>query len=386
MFNPADPGPDYELAWPPELFVAEANAVLASRNHGWRDSAEVLLREAFAGDTPAEDLRTVRWSDIPPEMHDPDCEPDDVLDDDVLQRTFLLYLVSCAAQLPGPMATKPYWSVRNAPETAEGPTNDQKAAARLQREWWQLVEDLRARGYLSRVAPERAGRPDGAASVLLDLELEKRLGVADLWSMGGEGWTPDEFYSLVESIHDLIARPRQRAWDMSGEGRWCYMDFAPAPGRALYRWQVNQLLARHAVGLQLASDGEDVGRLVRATDDAREDLVERAQQSPDPGTRADVSHAIALFRGRTATTADRRSAVIALAGILERRQRLLKRELFSQDEDALFLIANRFDLRHRAKSQQSDYDPIFLDWLFWWYLATVELTDKLFARQDSETP
>lgn len=380
MFNAADPGPDYELAWPRELFAAEANAVLASRNHGWRDNAEVLLREAFAGDTPAEDLRTVRWSDIPPEMHDPDCEPDDVLDDDVLQRTFLLHLVSCAAQLPGPMATKPYWSVRNAPETAEDPTNDQKAAARLQREWWQLVEDLRARGYLSRVTPERAGRPDGAASVLLDLELEKRIGVADLWSMGGEGWTLDEFYSLVEIVHDLIARPRQRAWDMSGEGRWCYMDFAPAPGRALYRWQVNQLLARHAVGLQLAADGEDMGRLVRATDDAREDLVERAQQSPDPAVREDAGHAIALFRGRTATTADRRSAVIALTGILERRQRLLKRELFSQDEDALFLIANRFDLRHRKTSQQGDYDPIFLDWLFWWYLATVELTDRLLAR------
>jgi hypothetical protein len=34
--------------------------------------------------------------------------------------------------------------------------------------------------------------------------------------------------------------------------------------------------------------------------------------------------------------------------------------------------------------QRGDYDPVFLDWVFWWYLATVELTDRLLARQDAE--
>ena len=81
------------------------------------------------------------------------------------------------------------------------------------------------------------------------------------------------------------------------------------------------------------------------------------------------------------TTAERRSAVVTLAGVLERRRTLLKDELLKKDEGALFHIANEFDVRHRGKSQQSDYDPVFLDWLFWWYLATVELTDRLIARQ-----
>ena len=30
----------------------------------------------------------------------------------------------------------------------------------------------------------------------------------------------------------------------------------------------------------------------------------------------------------------------------------------------------------------ADYDPIFLDWIFWWYLATVELIDRLLARSE----
>jgi hypothetical protein len=28
---------------------------------------------------------------------------------------------------------------------------------------------------------------------------------------------------------------------------------------------------------------------------------------------------------------------------------------------------------------------VFLDWVFWWYLATVELTDRLLTRQAGQT-
>ncbi len=52
--------------------------------------------------------------------------------------------------------------------------------------------------------------------------------------------------------------------------------------------------------------------------------------------------------------------------MLEIHRTLLKRELLSKDEDALFEIANRYDLRHRNASQRVDYDPVFLDWVFWW--------------------
>jgi hypothetical protein len=154
----------------------------------------------------------------------------------------------------------------------------------------------------------------------------------------------------------------------------------------VYRWKVNELLARSEVPLQLAAAGEDMARLVHAADDGRQDLVQRTLQSPDPDVREDVEHAIALFRSRTVTTAGRRSASFTLAGVFERRRALLKVELVKKDEGALFCIANEFDIRHRDKSQQSDYDPVFLDWLFWWYLATVELTDRLIARQMEERP
>ncbi|MGW1062559.1 hypothetical protein [Micromonospora rubida] len=120
--------------------------------------------------------------------------------------------------------------------------------------------------------------------------------------------------------------------------------------------------------------------MVQLVDNDRRVLVERALRSPDPKAGDQVQHAIALFRGRTATTQDKRSAVVTLAHVLERRRRLLKAELLRGDEGALFHIANEFAIRHENERQKSDYDLVFLDWIFWWYLATIELTDRLLAR------
>lgn len=100
----------------------------------------------------------------------------------------------------------------------------------------------------------------------------------------------------------------------------------------------------------------------------------------DAGTGDRVRHAVALFRRRGATEEDKRSAAVALAGVLEERRGLLKSELFRKDEAALFQIANQFSLRHRNEAQKGDFDAAFLDWVFWWYLATVELTDRLLER------
>jgi len=151
----------------------------------------------------------------------------------------------------------------------------------------------------------------------------------------------------------------------------------------LYRWKTNQLLDLCAVRLRLATEGEDTGRLVARTDEARGELLDRLLTNAGPAVSERISHAIALFRARDATIEDKRSAAIALAGILEERRPLLRERLFRKDEGALFQIANEFDIRHRSASQKSDYDPAFLDWIFWWYAGTVELTESLLAQRRS---
>jgi small-conductance mechanosensitive channel len=90
---------------------------------------------------------------------------------------------------------------------------------------------------------------------------------------------------------------------------------------------------------------------------------------------------VALFRSRAGTREERRSAIVALARILEDRRDLLKEHLTRKDEAALFDIANNYDLRHRNDRQVADYDDDFLEWIFYWYLATVTLTEKLLASR-----
>ena len=137
--------------------------------------------------------------------------------------------------------------------------------------------------------------------------------------------------------------------------------------------------------LRLPGSGEDQGRLVEVFDDGRTALLAEVLERARPDAAARVHHAVALFRRRGATDEDKRSALITLAGILEERRQLIKAELVSADKGALFQIANKFAIRHQNSQQLGDYDPAFLDWVFWWYLATVELTNRIITRQEGKS-
>ena len=110
------------------------------------------------------------------------------------------------------------------------------------------------------------------------------------------------------------------------------------------------------------------------------DFIERWRGRTSP-VATTVLHAIELF-GR-ATDEDVRSAVIELAGVLEERRSPLKRELVKGDEADLFNIANNFAIRHRKADQKTDYRPEFLRWLFWWYLHTVDLSERIIGSSES---
>jgi hypothetical protein len=51
----------------------------------------------------------------------------------------------------------------------------------------------------------------------------------------------------------------------------------------------------------------------------------------------------------------------------------VKEQLLSQDESALFNIANNYAIRHHKAEQKDDYDDVWLRWLFYFYLSTVHL-------------
>lgn len=360
---------DYELDWPAELLAGELLALRDHPHRAWTASEiELLLREAFHTDVPVNDFTRLssagEWAG--------DQGPGHGWVDDLLAH---------AHELREHNTPRPYWAARRA-ASVEQPV---RVVTPASQRFADLVKHLHVNGYLDRDFGDGCAYMDpDYYSGELARALEQRLGHPDLWPLRPEGWDEDTFYGLIEVFHDLVARPR--SYFKHGDCRSRHFrDFDTDAGRRVYRALVNRLLAENAVQLRLAESGEDAGRLVHVVDEARDDLIERALDTPDPEVAGHVGHAIALFRSRDATEHDKRSAIYTLHRVLEKRQALLKKELFSKDEDALFHIANKFDLRHSNDKQHADYDPAFRDWVFWWYLATVELSDRLLARQAAQT-
>jgi len=258
MFDAADPSPEYELAWPRDLFVAEATALLEPSNPTWLEDAELLLEEVFTGTAPKDDLRTAKWHELPPGLfkNPPAAGATEVA------RAFVAHLVNSADKLPERSERRPYWSVRSTARAASPPPDAQDRIQQLQQEWAQLVEDLQDRGYFDWIAPRGCdARPMSLpADEVLAAEIERRLSVDGLWPLCYEDWDIDTLYGLIEVVHDLVGRPRHRDRHDFGGCSWHYSNFAPTPAQVLYRWDVDQLLDRYGAGLRLAADGEDKGR------------------------------------------------------------------------------------------------------------------------------
>jgi len=333
--------PEYELRWPKDLFVQEASRATSF------DAATILIQDAFV---TGEELTAGAGSSV----------------------GLVQDLVAHIDDLPERSSKVPYWSRRSA-----GHESDALSFSDVVASFVELIEDLDRRGYFERVFgadcvdTPRPGVDPG-------LELKRRLGRDDLWPFrtNARSWDSDTLFDLIEVFHDLAARPTEGRYHSFAGCGWDYSRYSSSAGQALYRWEVNQLLERGDIGYRLADAGEDAGRLVVVTGDAREDLVDKMLTRAGP-SQGRVEHAIALFRSRDATRDDKRSAVRSLADVLEERRDLLRAEFLKKDEAALFQIANEFDVRHHRADQHSDYDDAYLDWLFWWYLATVELLDRM---------
>lgn len=369
---------DLKLRWPPDLFAAEARALLDADAQD-RDSLGLLLAEAFHGGRGLSLYDQVDAMPLPPPLIDrrPGRSSDTFPDPPRPAEQLVRDLVAQADQLPR-YVSKQLYSARRRPPSGSVLTSPDLRAA-----WAGEIDRLARTGYFEEAFGSSCVDADG------DPDAEGQRQLADLvgtdrpvWPPAGmtRTWTDELFLDVIEALHELVARPRRRWWHGS-VGEWDYSSFSGPAGQAVYRWRTNAVLARSEMGLRLADAGEEAGLLVRVAGDDRDQLTARVievEVEAEPDVRA---HAAAKFRGRGAGVPEKRSAIVDLAGLLENRRRLLKAELLRKDEGALFDIANNFDLRHRRADQRGDYDEAFLDWIFWWYLGTLDLTDRLLARQ-----
>jgi hypothetical protein len=286
---------------------------------------------------------------------------------------WLADIASAATKLPQAAQPRPYYSQR---ELVSRPAESRLPS--IVHRVGSLVREFEHDHFFADAVGYDCCDGTGERESSPEQELDRRVGKPHLWSAETTAWTEADLCDFIEVFHDLAARPTQ-GWfhNYSGCG-WHPTKFSRKSGQALYRWRVNQLLDTTSLELRLAGSGEDLGRMVRATPGQLGRLIDEVLEGPSTAHDA-VSHAIALFRSRAGTREQQRSAIVALAGVLESRRAMLKSRLLAKDEDALFEIANRYHLRHQNAAQRTDYSVEFLEWVFYWYLATVRLTDRLLA-------
>lgn len=369
---------DHVLRWPRERFRQRLAALInVQQQHisGWGEEVELFLDDAFEGNRPLESFRAASSSlvvnvfDAPRSpTTQPPISPG---------RRYLIDLLRAADSFPYEVQRRPYRSQRDQAPGATPPLSQSAVVARFT----SLVIDLDERGYFERSFQKDC--VDDPRTIDPSVVIEGEIGIRDLWPLSADRLVADQdvFLDVIEVIGEFVAAPQARSPHSYGGCGWHHRDFDIQTGRDVYFWMINRLLDRAPIDLRLATSGEDRGRLVEASGDARDDLVAATIEGADEVLRSPIEHAVALFRRRGATVEDKRSACTALAGVLEFRRSLLKEELLRRDEGALFQIANEFDVRHRTESQKGEYDPVFLDWIFWWYLGTIELTDRIVARQ-----
>lgn len=369
---------DYQLLWPRSLFVQEASTLLNKRDLiDWDERCALLLEDAFIGGMSGGPLSEFQQVSA---VHDPwDIQQEGALARLSPKQNFLRDLMRSADLLHEDAShRRPYWSQRK-----NGARAELARQSLTVRDFVALVEELDRNGYFEKRFDKDC--VDSSSEVDPSLVMERAIGVSDLWPLQADrlGLDVDLFCDVVEVLHDLVARPTDRSFHSYSGCGWHHSDFSIETGRTVYRWRVNKLLGQSDLGLRLADEGDDLGRMVTMTVDSRQELVDGLVAGDDGESSDQIRHAVALFRARGADKHQKRSAVVVLARILENRRSLLQARLLSKDEGALFVIANQFDLRHQNERQRSDYDEAFLDWVFWWYLATIELIDRLASRDSS---
>lgn len=288
---------------------------------------------------------------------------------------WLSELADVAERLPRVERPRAYFSQRDSSVRATLETSLPAIARRVR----SLVTELEREHYFSEVIGFDCVDGNGDSDSSPEAELDQRIGKPHLWASEPELWTEADLCDFVEVFHDVAARPTRGWFHSFGGCGWHPTQYARKSGQSLYRWRVNQLLDTTGLDLRLADTGEDVGRMVRLGPAAIRQLVKEVLEAPS-SSADDIAHAVALFRARGSSRQEQRSAIVALAAILEQRRDLLKTELLGKDEGSLFRIANEYDLRHRRADQYADYGTEFLEWIFYWYLATVRLTEQLLAR------
>lgn len=280
-----------------------------------------------------------------------------------------------------------YWSERS----GRGPARKPLTSAQIRTLYASFLLELEAKGNLQETFGFECvdeGLIPGTLGPAIAERLLVLLGYSDIWPIRpatADDWSDDQLFDVMEFMYDHVSegnRDSGRYHSFSDCG-WHFYHFDSESAQEEYRSRVNELLARVEGGLQMT----DAGEIIRSAPDGLATLLDARFPALDQNDLDHVSAAIHKFQSRRSTHTQRRDAVRDLADVLESMRADVKSHMFTQDEGALFEIANKFWIRHNKPGERKDYDhDAWWSWLFYLYLDSIALVTHLKQRDDELLP
>lgn len=193
-------------------------------------------------------------------------------------------------------------------------------------------------------------------------------------------YSEEDVFDLIEFLFDHVSKPLAGTFHSWGNCGWHYTTFEKPAGQEEFRTAVNRFLVDYQGGWELSASGE----ILSKADPGMENLFSVTLPDVDKThVNGRVEEAIKKFRRHKSSISERKDAVRDLADVLEYLRPLLKTVLAKQDEADLFNIANNFSVRHHNQLQKTEYDqPIWLSWMFYFYLSTIHAAVRLIQKQE----
>lgn len=230
-----------------------------------------------------------------------------------------------------------------------------------------------------------AGRVPGKMGIDVGVFFIRRLRKPTLWPIREKykEYSEDDLFDVIELLHDHVSKPINgyfHEWNYCG---WHYSEFDAQVGKEEFREEINDVLKDYGVGYELSSHGE----VLLLSPQGLDSLLELPLLTNDENNiNGRVNSAIQQYRRSRSSIDERRNAVRNLGDVLEYLRPQIK-QLMKPEEGDLFNILNNFSIRHHNAQQKADYDQtVFLDWLFYHYLAAIHATLRLIKIRNDEIP
>lgn len=274
-----------------------------------------------------------------------------------------------------------YYSVR----TGRHPESDRISLHSLLKLFKITYCDLYGKGYFTEAFGFEcvdAGYVPGTVGADIDGYLFRKLRKENLWPIQNRytEYTEDDLFDIIELLYDHVSKPVDGWYHPYNDCGMHWKTFDRESGQNEFILEINNLLADYG-NYELSSRGEIYNPPFPGT----EKLFEAIPFSFDQQEIGEsVIDAIRLFRYHGSTLEDKKKAVRELADVLESFRPEIRKVLTKADDSDLFNIANNFEIRHRNAQQKAKYDKkIWLDWMFYFYLATIHAVTRLLNKKTS---